>query len=167
LGIGLIPEDRKTLGLLLNMDVNDNVTLPTLPRLGRRGVIDRKAQRAVTREYVEKLTIRTPSIFKTAGELSGGNQQKVVLSKWLATRCTVLIFDEPTRGIDVGAKFEIYRLMNALAKSGTSIIMISSEMNELIGMSDRIAVMHEGTVRGVLERGDATQNRILRMASGY
>jgi ribose transport system ATP-binding protein len=166
LGIGYIPEDRKTLGLLLDMDINDNITMPAIRRLSRRLVISRKDQRKVSAEYVSRLRIKTPTIDKKARELSGGNQQKVVLAKWLATTCDLLIFDEPTRGIDVGAKFEIYGLMVELARSGKSILMISSDMNELLGMSDRIAVMHEGTVRAVIDKRDATQDLVLKIASG-
>ena len=166
LGIGYIPEDRKTLGLLLDMDINDNITMPAIRRLSRRLVISRKDQRKLSAEYVSRLRIKTPTIDKKARELSGGNQQKVVLAKWLATTCDLLIFDEPTRGIDVGAKFEIYGLMVELARSGKSILMISSDMNELLGMSDRIAVMHEGTVRAVIDKKDATQDLVLKIASG-
>ena len=166
LGIGYIPEDRKTLGLLLDMDVNDNITMPALRKLSRRLVVDRRAQRKMSSEYVGRLRIKTPGIDQRTRELSGGNQQKVVLAKWLATTCDLLIFDEPTRGIDVGAKFEIYGLMVELARSGKSILMISSDMNELLGMSDRIAIMHEGRMRAVIEKKDATQDLVLKIASG-
>jgi ribose transport system ATP-binding protein len=166
LGIGYIPEDRKRLGILLDMDVNENITLPALRSLSRRGLVDRRRQRKLSSEYAARLRIKTPSVDRVVRELSGGNQQKVVLAKWLAKACDLLIFDEPTRGIDVGAKYEIYCLMVELARAGKAVLMISSDMNELLGMSDRIAVMHDGTVRAVLDRKDATQDAVLRIASG-
>jgi ribose transport system ATP-binding protein len=123
------------------------------------------AMRASSREYVDKLRIKTPSIAQTTKNLSGGNQQKVVIAKWLVKDCDVLIFDEPTRGIDVGAKEEIYRLLNDLAQQGKSIIMISSELPEVLRMSHRIVVMSEGRVTGTLEAGEATQERVMHLAT--
>jgi ABC-type sugar transport system ATPase subunit len=128
--------------------------------------IDRKRERAVAESYVRDLQIKTPSVEQTAQNLSGGNQQKVVLAKWLFTESKVLIFDEPTRGIDVGAKAEIFKLMNALVKRGVAILMISSELPEVLGMCDRILVMHEGRLAGQLMRAEATQESVMRLATG-
>jgi len=128
--------------------------------------VDHRRERAVTDQYVKELQIKTPSIEQSAQNLSGGNQQKVVLAKWLFTKSKVLIFDEPTRGIDVGAKVEIYKLMNDLMRAGVSILMISSELPEVLGMCDRILVMHEGRLAGELSRAEATQEGILRLATG-
>jgi ribose transport system ATP-binding protein len=164
-GIGLIPEDRKRHGVLLAMPIRDNITFACLPRLSPRQWIDTKKEDAVVKEEIASLRIKTPSEHQLVKNLSGGNQQKVALAKWLATRCDVLIFDEPTRGIDVGAKQEIYRLMSDLAKDGKAIIMISSEMGELLGMSDRILVMHEGSAAGELAADEATQDKVLALAS--
>ena len=164
-GIGLIPEDRKQHGLLLKLNVIENVSISSLKSFSRLGYIRRRRERTAASKLVENLDIRTPSLDQLVKNLSGGNQQKVVLAKWLATQCDVLIFDEPTRGIDVGAKSEIHKLIVSLADSGKSIIMITSEMPELLGLSDRIIVMHEGTIVGELNRRDASQERILDMAS--
>ncbi|MGA2477497.1 MAG: sugar ABC transporter ATP-binding protein [Spirochaetia bacterium] len=166
LGVGLLPEDRKRHGLILGMQLKKNITYGILKRLSRFGLLAFAKEKTICTELKNSLNIKTPRITQIMRNLSGGNQQKVVLAKWLATKCDIFIFDEPTRGIDVGAKQEIYNLMRSLTKQGKSIIMISSEMPELIGMSDRIVVMHEGRVKGVLEHGDFTQERILEMASG-
>jgi len=166
LGIGLVTEDRKALGLVLGMAVRENVSLANLGVLARLGFVSRKREREVATRYVEDLMIKTPSVEQAVQNLSGGNQQKVVLAKWLFTQSKVLIFDEPTRGIDVGAKTEIYQLMNRLAESGVAIIMISSELPEILGMSDRVLVMHEGAVAGELAREEATQERIMHLATG-
>jgi ribose transport system ATP-binding protein len=165
-GIGLIPEDRKKFGLVLSMQVQENITYSILESVSKLSFINTKKEYEISKVLREELKIKTPSLKQKAKNLSGGNQQKVVLAKWLATKCDVLIFDEPTRGIDVGAKQEIYYLMNELTKQGKSIIMISSEMPELIGMSDRIIVMHEGSVAGELARHEYTQEKILEIASG-
>lgn len=165
-GIGLVTEDRKSLGLILGMAVRENVTLANLGEVSRMGFISRSSERAASEEYVDSLRVRTPSIEQQVQNLSGGNQQKVVLAKWLFTRSGVLIFDEPTRGIDVGSKVEIYQLMNKLAENGAAIIMISSELPEVLGMSDRILVMHEGRVAGILPRDQATQEAIMHLATG-
>jgi ribose transport system ATP-binding protein len=164
-GIGLIPEDRKRHGVLQGLSVKANVTFACLPVLSKRQWIESGKENGVVREQIANLQIKTPSDSQLVKNLSGGNQQKVVLAKWLATKCDVLIFDEPTRGIDVGAKQEIYKLMRSLAEQGKSIIMISSEMPELLGMSDRIVVMHEGQVMGELNPRDASQETVLAMAS--
>ena len=166
LGIGLVTEDRKALGLVLGMAVRENISLANLGVLSRLGFVSRRRERDVARKYVEDIMIKTPSVEQAVQNLSGGNQQKVVLAKWLFTESNVLIFDEPTRGIDVGAKTEIYQLMNRLAASGVAIIMISSELLEVIGMSDRILVMHEGEIAGELSREEATQERIMHLATG-
>ena len=165
-GIGLVTEDRKALGLILGMVVRENVTLANLDRISTLSFINQGREKTVASQYVDDLSIRTPSIEQQVQNLSGGNQQKVVLAKWLFTESKVLIFDEPTRGIDVGSKVEIYQLMNELVKKGVAIIMISSELPEIIGMSDRIVVMHEGRVAGELDRAEATQERIMHLATG-
>jgi ribose transport system ATP-binding protein len=165
-GVGLVPEDRKAHGLVLSLSVKDNLALPSQRRLSRLGVVDDRAERELARRKVEELRIKTPSLDQPVVLLSGGNQQKVVLGKWLAAGVDVLILDEPTRGIDVAAKVEIYELMNRLAARGTAILMISSELPEILGMSDRILVMREGRVAAELEAGEATQERVLAAALG-
>jgi ribose transport system ATP-binding protein len=166
-GIALVPEDRKGAGLILSMAVRENLTLANLRSLARGSFIDRRRERTVAAELVSSLAIRTPSTEQPAGLLSGGNQQKTVLARWLFTDARVLIFDEPTRGIDVGAKTEIYELMNTLAARGVAILMISSELLELLGMSDRILVMHEGRMAGEVRRdGDWSQERVMALATG-
>ncbi|MCQ5128370.1 sugar ABC transporter ATP-binding protein [Butyricicoccus faecihominis] len=166
-GIALVTEDRKQQGLVLGQSIRENVTLACLKMICscKNVVIRDKAERKVVDEYIEKLSIKTPGPEQLVRNLSGGNQQKVVLAKWLATEPKVLILDEPTRGIDVGAKQEIYKLMNRLLESGIALVMISSEMPELLGMSDRIVVMHEGSLTGEFLRGEATQDKILECAS--
>jgi ABC-type sugar transport system ATPase subunit len=164
-GLGFLTEDRKTQGLVLAHSVRENFGLPNLDRLSCKGVVDMHAERQEFAGYVEQLQIKIPNQEERAGNLSGGNQQKVVLAKWLARNCEILIFDEPTRGVDVGAKFEIYMLMNALIAAGKSIIMISSELPEVLGMADRILVMHEGRITGEIEDArSTTQEQIMRLA---
>jgi ribose transport system ATP-binding protein len=164
--IGYLSEDRKHLGLLLDQDVNANIGLSSIrERFQAWGFVKDKAMRARSREAVDSLRIRTPSIDQTAKFLSGGNQQKVVIAKWLVKDCDVLIFDEPTRGIDVGAKEEIYRLLNELAAQGKSIIMISSELPEVLRMSHRVVVMSEGRVTGQLDAAEATQESVMHLAT--
>ena len=164
-GIGLLPEDRKRQGLALGHSVRENFGLPNLGRMSLFGFVRRRRERDEFRDYVNALRIKIPDQERRAGYLSGGNQQKVVLAKWLARRCNVLIFDEPTRGIDVGAKYEIYVLMNELAAQGKAIVMISSEMPEVLGMADRIVVMHEGRVTGQIDDArHADPEEILRLA---
>jgi ribose transport system ATP-binding protein len=166
-GIGLVPEDRTNQGLVLRLSVSDNIVLPTLDRYARAGLwMDRRALRNTAQDYVDKLNIRTPSLEQKAMLLSGGNQQKTVVAKWLASHLQVLIMDEPTRGIDVGAKAEVHALMSQLAQAGMGIIMISSELPEILGMSDRVLVMAEGRVMAVLERAEATQETIMAYAGG-
>jgi len=165
-GLGFVPEDRGLQGLVLKLPVQENIALPSLDHYARAGWVDRPAVRGVAQEYVDKLNIRTPGLQQKAMFLSGGNQQKVVLAKWLARHPKVLIMDEPTRGIDVGAKAEVHALMSQLAQAGIGIIMISSELPEILGMSDRILVMHEGRVVAILERAEATQEKIMAYASG-
>lgn len=165
-GIGLLPEDRKQHGLILGLSIKENISFSILRRLSWRGFLRKRSEVELCGELVDEMRIKTPSLDQRAKNLSGGNQQKVVLAKWLATKCGILIFDEPTRGIDVGAKQEIYQLLKKLAESGKSIIMISSEMPELIGMSDRILVMRNGAIAGELAKSDFSQEQILMMASG-
>jgi len=165
-GIGLLTEDRKHQGLILGMSVRENTTLANLGTLVKRLFISRAKERSVTENFVRDLQIKTPTIEQTAQNLSGGNQQKVVLAKWLFTESRILIFDEPTRGIDVGAKVEIYKLMNELVRKGVCILMISSELPEVLGMCDRILVMHEGQIAGELAQSDATQERVMQLATG-
>jgi ribose transport system ATP-binding protein len=165
-GIGLVTEDRKQQGLVLGMAVRENTTLANLGALANLGFINGRQERQVAEKYRADLGVKTPHIEQAVQNLSGGNQQKVVLAKWLYTGSKILIFDEPTRGIDVGAKSEIYKLMNALAAQGVAIIMISSELPEVLGMSDRILVMHEGRITGELSRADATQEKIMHLATG-
>lgn len=167
LGIGLLTEDRKNQGLVLNAFVKDNISLTNLKKIiGRSKLLKIGKEKEICSKFVQDLRIKTPSLIQRVKFLSGGNQQKVVLAKWLNVDCKILIFDEPTRGIDVGAKVEIYKLMNELAKNGVGIIMISSELPEVLGMSDRIYVMHEGKITGELQRNEATQHEILRYATG-
>lgn len=166
LGISLLPEDRKTQGLILKMGIDVNITLTTLHSISKRGWIYSEKETELIHKYVETLKIKTPSMKQTVNHLSGGNQQKVILAKWLACETDIIIFDEPTRGIDVGAKTEVYELMHDLVMRGKSIIMISSELPELIGMSNRVIVMHEGVIVGELNKGELEQERLLEIASG-
>jgi ribose transport system ATP-binding protein len=165
-GIYLIPEDRRKSGLILEVPIRENITLPALFRYASAGLIQYEAERKVSTEMLSKLNIKAPSVEAKAGNLSGGNQQKVVLAKWLSLSPKVLIFDEPTRGIDVGAKAEIYQLMRSLAESGVAIMMISSDMEEILGESDRVAVMHEGAITGILDREECSEEAIMRLAVG-
>lgn len=162
--MGMISEDRKKEGLVLIMPVAKNISLTNLKSVCRRGLVNFKKERNLARQYIKALDIKTPSEDKVTLELSGGNQQKVIIGKWLNTDAEILIFDEPTRGIDVGAKKEIYAILNKLTKQGKSIILISSEMPELIGMCDRILVMAGGKIKGELSRQEATQEKILELA---
>ena len=166
LGIGLIPEDRKQQGLLLDLPIFTNISMATMRDISHFTVVNSRAEKENVNRLVEAVTIKTPSITQLVRNLSGGNQQKVVLAKWLAANCKVLIFDEPTRGIDVGARHEIYKLMNELCRQGIAIVMISSDMEEILGMSDRIMVLCEGHQAGILEREAFSQETILSLASG-
>ena len=162
-GLGLIPEDRKLQGLVQIMSVKRNTTLVNMKRVLRAGVISSSLEEKLSKEYADKLHVVTPSMETEVQYLSGGNQQKVVIAKWLFQNSEILFLDEPTRGIDVGAKAEIYRLINRMAKEGKTIIMISSEMPELLGMCDRIMVMHEGHKMGELNAAEATQEKIMAL----
>lgn len=166
-GIAYLPEDRRRHGVILDMAVSANITLALLDQLMRFGAFDFRREKEIAADYTTRLAIKTPAIFTPVATLSGGNQQKVALSRWLAIKPSVLILDEPTQGIDVGAKSEIHALMTELAASGTAILMISSELPEILGMSDRIAVMRGGTIVGILDRQDATQQRVLALALGH
>jgi ribose transport system ATP-binding protein len=163
-GVGLLTEDRKQQGLVLQLSVVENITLPSLDESIDHGVLDIGDERQRAQHQVDALKIRIASLDQDVAELSGGNQQKVVLARWLAARCRVLLFDEPTRGIDVGAKAEIYDLIGELVDQGVAVLLISSEMSELLGLADRIAVMHEGELRGVLQRSEASPERIMELA---
>jgi ribose transport system ATP-binding protein len=168
LGIGWVPEDRKQHGLVLDMDVQENTTLAILQRIANwLGAIQQKQAKKIASDYVKMLSIATPGLTQTVRLLSGGNQQKVVLAKWLSTEPKLLIMDEPTRGIDIGAKTEVHALMSRLAQQGMAILMISSEMPEIIGMSDRVIVMCQGRVTGEFERGKMDQEEIMTAATRF
>ncbi len=164
-GIGYLSEDRKRFGLAVNLSVRDNLVMATYDRFVRGLFVEARKVKNVTQDYIDRLNIKTPSLEQLLRNLSGGNQQKVVVAKWLIRNCDVLIFDEPTRGIDVGAKSEIYTLMNELVRQGKSIIMISSELPEILRMSDRILVMSEGRVTGELSIEEASQEKIMEYAT--
>ncbi len=165
-GLALVSEDRKRYGLVLGMDIKQNSTLASLKRISQLGVINKNEEIKVSGRYVKELRTKTPSLEQRVGNLSGGNQQKVVLAKWLLTQPKVLFLDEPTRGIDVGAKVEIYNIMNDLVDQGVCVVMVSSELPEVLGMSDRILVIHEGRLTGALSREEATQEKVMRYATG-
>ncbi|HZW29759.1 MAG TPA: sugar ABC transporter ATP-binding protein [Isosphaeraceae bacterium] len=167
LGIAYVPEDRRRHGVILEMTIAANTTLATLGAHARLGLLDAGLERATAGQFVRRLGIKPPMLDAPVGNLSGGNQQKVALARWLAARPAVLILDEPTQGVDVGAKAEIHRLMSELAGAGLAILMISSELPEVLGMSDRVAVMHGGTMVAVLDRAEATQEAILERALGH
>ena len=162
-----LPEDRRQHGVVMEMPVAANISLANLDAVSRHGLIDNRAERDLARGYVERLRIKTPSIYSEAGSLSGGNQQKVAVARWLAISPEVLILDEPTQGVDIGSKSEIHQIMVELAEQGMAIVMISSELPEILGMSDRIAVMRGGTISGILSRTEATQEKILALALGH
>ena len=166
-GIVLIPEDRKRQGVVLELSIKENLTLPNYKKISRRTLINKNEEKKLVKRQVEQLRIKTPSEDQLVKNLSGGNQQKVVVGKWLAGKSKILIFDEPTRGIDVGAKQEIYFLMNQLTEQGISILMVSSEMEELMGMSDRILVLREGKISGSFDKSEEpfTQESIMKYAS--
>ena len=163
-GIGLVPEDRKREGLILQRSVLENITMTILSKLTRFGFVRSRKERQVSSEYVERLNVRTPSLDQLVGKLSGGNQQKVVLARWLLAKPKVLILDEPTRGIDVGAKAEIYELIDELATQGVGIILISSELPEVLGLSDRIYVMQSGSIMGEMPGPESTEEKVLALA---
>lgn len=164
--LGLLPEDRKIEGLVLQMPIKENLTSASLGKVFSHGILHRKPEDEIGKKYVKELRIVTPSADKLVGELSGGNQQKVVIGKWLETGCRFLIIDEPTRGIDVGAKSEIYHLLDRLAGEGYGILMISSELSEVVGISDRVYVMKDGEITGEVRRPNLTQEAIMRYAVG-
>jgi len=165
-GLGLVSEDRKRYGLVLGMDVKQNSTLASLKRIARLGVINKNEEIKRSGHYARELRTKTPSLEQKVGNLSGGNQQKVVLAKWLLTQPKILFLDEPTRGIDVGAKVEIYNIMNDLVDQGVCVVMVSSELPEVLGMSDRILVIHEGKLTGSFHYAEATQEKVMRYATG-
>ena len=168
MGIGLIPEDRKLQGLVLKLTVRDNIVLPSLDKLRRGLIVDERRSDRLAEDFVKRLNIKTPSIDKITETLSGGNQQKVVLAKWLALNSDVLIFDEPTRGIDVATKAEIHRMIRELAAQGKAVIMISSELPEILHLSDRIAVMWEGRIVNIIDNRHrkVSQQEVMYYASG-
>lgn len=165
-GVCLVPEDRKSEGLFLDFSLAENVVMPNLSAIAKAGFVDRKAETDIADRFRNRLTIRARRLDRAVSELSGGNQQKVVLAKWLGLDPKLIILDEPTRGIDVGAKAEVYRLMRDLAEGGAAVLMISSDMEEVIGVSTRVAVMRRGAIAGVLSRQDVTEEAILRLAVG-
>ncbi|MEE1806745.1 ATP-binding cassette domain-containing protein [Streptomyces sp. BE133] len=163
-GIGLAPEERKAQALFLQRSIRDNTSLVSLESLRRLRFVKGRQERAVAQEYTDRLRVRTPSIEHEIGKLSGGNQQKVVLARWLAGKPRLLILDEPTRGIDIGAKAEIYQIIADLARNGVALLVISSELPEVLGLADRIAVMQNGRITGTLSRSEATEEAILSLA---
>lgn len=163
-GIGLAPEERKAQALFLDRSVRDNIALAVLDRLSRLRFVRRAAEKELAREYTGLLRVRTPSVEREVRTLSGGNQQKVVLARWLARRPKVLILDEPTRGIDVGAKAEIHRIIADLAEAGVALLVISSELPEVLGLADRVLVMQGGRITGELDRAEATEEAVLALA---
>ena len=165
-GVGLVPEDRKEQGLVLSLPVMNNISMTIFHRLTRAGLIVSKKEAGAAEEFVKRLSIKTPSIKQQVQYLSGGNQQRVVIAKWLATNPKILLVDEPTRGIDVGAKSEIHALLNQLASQGVGILMISSELPEILAMSDRILVMYQGRIKAEIEGKRATEEIIMRFATG-
>ncbi len=167
LGIGFVTEDRKSEGLMLDFSIRENIAIANLDHIsGAFGVLDKKAERALAEKGAAEFKIRSTGVEQTTGGLSGGNQQKVVFAKWVAAGPKILILDEPTRGVDIGAKKEIYGIINRLTESGVAVIMVSSELPEILGMSDRILVIHEGKAAGILERDEATEESIMILATG-
>jgi rhamnose transport system ATP-binding protein len=167
LGIAYVPEDRRRHGVILDLAISANITLASLNQFSRAGALNFQREKEVAADYTRRLGIKTPTIFAPVTTLSGGNQQKVALSRWLLTKPSVLILDEPTQGVDVGAKSEVHALMTELAAQGVAILLISSELPEVLGMSDRIAVMYDGTIAAMLDRAEATQEKILALALGH
>ena len=160
-----MPEDRKNHGAMLEICVKNNINMPIYTKISKASVISSKSEHKTAKKYKDELYIKTPTLSQLVKNLSGGNQQKVILGKWLAANSELIILDEPTRGIDVGAKFEIYKLMNDLVEQGKTILLISSEMEELMGISDRIIVLAEGKMTGELYKEEFSQDIIMRMAS--
>jgi ribose transport system ATP-binding protein len=166
-GIFLAPEDRKRHGLVLPMSIAQNTSLPDIQNYTPKGWLNRGHEHVVAQQELKRMRIKAPTVDVKTVNLSGGNQQKVVLGKWLAMKPTVLILDEPTRGIDVGAKAEIYKTMDELARAGITILMVSSDMEEVLGMSDRLVVMHERKIRGIISRADFSQERVGLLMTGH
>ena len=166
LGMGFVPEDRKRFGLVLSMRVRENITLPTVGRLARYGWIRSRQEATLAQQYVDRLRVRTAGLSAATAGLSGGNQQKLVLARWLAARCRVLVVDEPTRGVDVGAKAEMHALLDQLAGEGSAILLISSELPEILNLSTRILVLHDGRLAGELSHEEADQERVMRLMTG-
>ena len=167
LKIGYLPEDRRRHGVVLEMAVAANMSMASLGAVSRNGLIDDAAEHRLARKFVDQLRVKTPSLYAETGSLSGGNQQKVALARWLAIEPDLLILDEPTQGVDIGSKSEIHQMMGELAAKGMALVMISSELPEILGMGDRIAVMRGGTIAGILPRAEATQERVLALALGH
>jgi len=165
-GVGLVPEDRKRQGLVLSMTALANTTLPILGRMSRWSFIKRRSERSLVGSYFERLRVRAPNVDVVTAGLSGGNQQKLVLAKWLAAKCQILILDEPTRGVDVGAKAEIHALIDELASRGAGVLLISSELPEVLNLCTRILVLREGRIAGEVPRGAATQDGLMRLMAG-
>ena len=165
-GFAFISEDRKTEGLMLEETIKKNISLPNLGKISDRGVLDFEKEKRLVTEGIEELRIKCTGPLQTCNTLSGGNQQKVVFAKWIHTDPKVLILDEPTRGVDIGAKKEIYNIINKLAGNGVAIVMVSSELPEVLGMSDRVMVVHEGRVTGFLDKEEANQENIMTLATG-
>ena len=166
LGIGFLTENRKEQGLFLELAAQENITMATLERDATWGMLNRRKAQTISDDAIQLLNIRVPHAQVRAGGLSGGNQQKLLISRWVAIGPRILILDEPTRGVDVGAKSEIYRIMNDMARQGVAILMISSELPEVVGMSDRVYVMREGVIAGELQAGDISQESIMTLATG-
>jgi ABC-type sugar transport system ATPase subunit len=165
-GLGMVPEDRKKMALFMTKPVRWNISMTQLPRISPSGIVRARKESALANDFVQRLRVRVPNIETLERNLSGGNQQKTVLARWLATNPKLLILDEPTHGVDVGAKAEIYEMMRELAKQGIGIILISSELSEILAMSDRIVVMHEGRVTAILDHAEATEDNIMAYATG-
>jgi ABC-type sugar transport system ATPase subunit len=165
-GLGFLPEDRKRMGLVLSMNCRENTSLAILSRLNLGGFVKRRQERSIVQRYVEQLRVKTPSLDAGIDGLSGGNQQKVALAKWLARACDILIVDEPTRGVDVGAKAEIHRLLDELACQGLALLVISSELPEVMNLSRRILVMRAGGIAGELARENVSQPNLMRLMAG-
>ena len=165
-GIAYLTEDRKTLGLILEHSISDNYALPNTPRLTRFGILNHRSIQREARQYMERLKIKAPGLFTPALQLSGGNQQKTVLAKWLGTRSKVIIFDEPTRGIDINGRREVYRIMRELLKDGVGILMLTSDYAEALETAHRVLVLHRGAVAAEFRRGEADEEAILRAAVG-
>jgi ribose transport system ATP-binding protein len=160
----LIPEDRRGRGIIAAMTVRENLTLPALESYARLGLVQRAAETSAARDTAAALSVKASSVEAPVATLSGGNQQKVVLGKWLALEPRVMIFDEPTQGVDVGAKAEIHRLIRRLADKGAAVVMISSDIEEIVAQSDRVAVMHDGRITGILDRASSTPEAIMQLA---